>query len=275
MVLSFAGAAFAQEPATLLLKSGERISGQLVDMTGSAFIMTVNGQERRIRIDDAAVIDFSGHAQNLPPAESQKAGQGQNLLVLKSGQQIQGKLEDVGGRHPLRVSFVKNGVPTNYRSNEISRVYLATPISSAVATSGAGTPAGQPGAATGNGVTVHVPANRQWTATGVNVQQGQTISFSSSGQVQLSTDPGNTSTVNGKPGLQPARSQMPGTLGGALVGRIGNGTPFAIGSLTSIVAPGTGPLYLGVNDDLFNDNSGEFVVVVTGGTPGSVRGRLR
>ena len=51
-------------------------------------------------------------------------------------------------------------------------------------------------------------------------------------------------------------------LAGALIGRIGNGAPFAIGNQTSIVAPASGVLFLGVNDDGFADNQGNFQVIV-------------
>ena len=41
--LAMTGVAQAQENATLTLRSGERISGQLVDMGGSGFAVRVNG----------------------------------------------------------------------------------------------------------------------------------------------------------------------------------------------------------------------------------------
>ena len=104
-----AGSAWAQEPATLLLKSGERVTGELVDMGGSDFTVRVNGQDRRIGIGDVAVLDFTGDAQNLPAAELAKAGQVQNLLVLRNGQQVEGKLDDVGGTRQLRITFVAGG----------------------------------------------------------------------------------------------------------------------------------------------------------------------
>jgi hypothetical protein len=112
-----------------------------------------------------------------------------------------------------------------------------------------------------------VPANRAWTPSGITVQRGQVLHFSSSGQVQLSTDASDTATVTGRPGAPAsARASVPGLLRGALIGRIGNGKPFGIGDQATITAPATGPLYLGVNDDGFADNTGEFVVTVTGGS---------
>jgi hypothetical protein len=265
--LSFAGVAAAQESATLLLKSGERVTGSLVDMTGSDLVMSVNGQERRVPISDAAVIDFSGNASNLPAAEQQKAAQGQ-LIVLKDGQQIQGQLYDVGGTHPLRITVQAGGQNQNYDSNQVARIYLAAPSASAVATSG--TPAQS---ATGDGQ-VHVAANRAWTPTGITVRAGDMLTFSASGQVQLSNDASNVANPDGV-GSRPVgpKGSLPGVNVGALIGRIGNGKPWGLGNQTSIVAPATGPLYLGVNDDVFTDNRGEFVVSVSGGVTGQVRRR--
>ena len=42
---------------------------------------------------------------------------------------------------------------------------------------------------------------------------------------------------------------------GALIGRIGNGQPFAIGGQTQIQAPAAGQLFLGINDTHMPDNS--------------------
>ena len=73
------------------------------------------------------------------------------------------------------------------------------------------------------------------------------------GQVQLSTDANDTAPLNGSAGRQVSASgSLPGVLGGALIGRIGNGKPFGIGEQTTITAPATGPLYLGVNDDMLH-----------------------
>jgi hypothetical protein len=54
---------------------------------------------------------------------------------------------------------------------------------------------------------------------------------------------------------------MKQVLAGALIGRIGNGAPFAVGNQT-ITAPASGVLFLGVNDDQHADNKGNFQVVI-------------
>jgi hypothetical protein len=151
----------------------------------------------------------------------------------------------------------------------VGRLYLNPPaarhaFSSTASTAGSVESAG----------TIHVAANRAWTQTGITVRKGQVLQFSSSGQVQLSADPNDTAPVTGQAGRQmTARASLPGVPAGALIGRIGKGRPFGIGNQTTIAAPAAGPLYLGVNDDVFTDNSGEFVVVVAGGAqaPGAIR----
>jgi len=51
---------------------------------------------------------------------------------------------------------------------------------------------------------------------------------------------------------------------GALIARVGNRAPFAIGANTQPIAmPANGQLLLGVNDDYFSDNSGTYTVTLT------------
>ena len=56
---------------------------------------------------------------------------------------------------------------------------------------------------------------------------------------------------------------MPKTLAGALIGRIDGGQPFGVGNLSQILAPASGMLYFGINDDVVTDNSGQFNVVIS------------
>ena len=128
--------AFAQQSATLLTKSGERISGELVDMGGSDFTMRVGGQERRVAIGDVAVLDFGGTAQNLPAEELNRLTAGQNVIVLKNGQSFEGKLYDVGGTTPLRITFTTGGQQRDFTSTEIGRIYLDRPTAAAAGTAG-------------------------------------------------------------------------------------------------------------------------------------------
>ena len=54
------GVTYAQSSATLTLRSGEKVSGDLVDLGGVGYTIRVNGNERQIAQNDVAVIDFTG-----------------------------------------------------------------------------------------------------------------------------------------------------------------------------------------------------------------------
>ena len=113
--------------------------------------------------------------------------------------------------------------------------------------------------------TITVPANQLWTPTGIRVNQGDRLQIQASGQITL--QPNDAKDVAIPPGSLIHRyapnSPMPNVLAGALLGRIDGGQPFGIGNLPSILAPASGMLYLGVNDDVVSDNSGQFSVTIS------------
>src|SRR4029078_11848758 len=100
-----------------------------------------------------------------------------------------------------------------------------------------------------------------WTNTGIPVLRGQRISFTARGDIMIS--PTAASGPNGSPAVTSPNVRYPlqGVPAGALIGRVGNGAPFAIGRNTQpITMPANGPLMLGINDDILNDNSGSYSV---------------
>ena len=265
--LMMAGVAAAQEQATAVLKSGERVSGELIDMGGSHFEFRVNGQQRRIPIGEVAVIDFAGGGQNLPESELNRVSEGRNIVVLRSGEVVEGKLYDVSGKKPLKLTVnTTAGMQREFRSDEVGRIYLDKPSATAAGTSGS-TPSAGEGART-----IQVSATRPWTPTGITVQKGDVIRFSSSGEIQFGPGAENRSGVNGKEGNYAPRATMPRVLVGGLIGRIGNAQPFGIGSQATITAPDSGQLFLGINDSDFSDNSGDYSVsVAASGSGGAIR----
>ncbi len=248
--LTITGVAQAQENATLTLRSGERVSGQLVDMGGSGFEVRVNGQGRQIATGDVSVIDFSGNTMS--EADWAGAGNGQQV-VLKNGTTVNGQLFDIGGTSPLRITVKTGSGDREFSSNEIARIILARPSGAAApATSGLAAP-------TGNGISVS--PRQQWTSTGLTVKKGEVLSFNTSGDVQLSGDAGDIAASAGsKRGTNSAAGPLRNALAGALIGRIGNGPAFAIGNQSTVPMPAAGQLFLGVNDDNLGDNQGEFRV---------------
>ncbi len=247
----FAMPVSAEEGATLVLKSGERISGNLVDLNGSGFFMRVNGQERRVGANDVAVVEFTVGNANADVLTRLRSGQ--QVVMLRNGQAIEGRLSDVGGTNPLRITVNTPSGNRNFSSNDIAQIFLATPPGAAAV----GTAGSSIGATTG----VRVDGNQAWVDSGVDVARGDRIAFNASGDIMVA--PGASSGVGGTPALRSPGYPVPNAMAGALIGRVGNSAPFLIGSNNQpIVMPADGRLMLGVNDDGFGDNTGSFSVTI-------------
>jgi hypothetical protein len=111
--------------------------------------------------------------------------------------------------------------------------------------------------------TVTVSASAAWTDTGVEVREGQDIFFKASGKVRWGPDRRDGPAGEGGRHFN-ANRPLPDRPGAALIGRIGEGRDiFFIGDDAGpIRAREEGRLYLGVNDDYLQDNSGSFRVTV-------------
>jgi hypothetical protein len=106
-----------------------------------------------------------------------------------------------------------------------------------------------------------VSADVAWNDTGIDVRSGQTIYFESQGQVRWGRDRRDGPAGERNSPANPNRP-MGNRNAAALIGKIGNDL-FFIGDETGpIRVRSTGRLYLGVNDDVLTDNSGNFRVVV-------------
>ena len=139
----------------------------------------------------------------------------------------------------------------------MARVYLGNyPARSAAAEPPAARAGATPDVPLG---AIRVPARVGWVNTSLRVRRGEQIEFNTSGEVQLSDNPGDRAQAAGSPRTAP-NSQLPSVGVGALIGRVGNSAPFAIGNQTSVPMPAEGLLFLSVNDDEKRDNAGEFVV---------------
>jgi hypothetical protein len=111
---------------------------------------------------------------------------------------------------------------------------------------------------------VRVDGSQPWTDTGITVRAGDTITFDGQGTVRISKARNDIAGVGGTlSGRREANAPLPNQVAGALIARIGNSPPLFIGNRRSVRAPFGGRLYLGVNDDYLEDNSGDFQVTVT------------
>ena len=161
------------------------------------------------------------------------------------------------------------------RDGTLSRAELSGNDNGAVATSGNGRynngngrfgndqNNGRFGNDNDNGL-VYVDANQRWTDTGIDIQAGETIVVDAQGSIQLSADANDSATPAGsRSGRRAAQAPVRQGPAGGLIGRVGNGTSTFLGQRGSMRASTSGRLYLSVNDDYLEDNSGEYRVNIT------------
>ena len=106
-----------------------------------------------------------------------------------------------------------------------------------------------------------VSANTAWTDSGIDVRAGQTVYFEATGQVRWGRD-----RRDGPAGERNSPSNPNRPMGNrnaaALIGKIGNDMFFIGDDSGPVRMRSSGRLYLGINDDVLTDNSGNFRVVV-------------
>jgi hypothetical protein len=251
----------AAAPVTVVLRSGDRVRGDLVDLNAGGFVLNVRGSEQQIPRGEVAAIAFGN--DQFSAAETARIESGRAFVVLTGGDTFHGSLADIGGTSPLRLSFRTPGGDRELNSDQVARIYFATwqgmPDSGGAAT--------LPGVASDldpGGAGMTVPANQCWTSTGRTVRQGQRVTFNGSGEIRLSAERTDIAGVAGsRTGRTTPSAPIPGTLAGALIGRVGNSRPFGISDQTTALGmPAAGMLFLGINDDNCGDNSGQFRVEI-------------
>ncbi len=267
VVGSSALSAQGSDDVTVMLRSGERISGRLEDLAnGTLFVRVSPSDQRKLPVAQVALIDYVGGAQGLPESETGPAAGADHVVVLRNSQMVPGRLVDIEGgvgsdkENERRVYVFRTSAGEERRipAEQVGRVYMGQFPGASAGSSGGGK-LEMPDSASG----VRVPANQRWVPTGIRVVEGQTVLFTVQGEAQLSTAADDRATAAGSAkGRRADAAPIPSALAGALIGRIGNGAPFGIGNQTSVPMPAAGELFLGVNDDEVGDNSGGFVVDV-------------
>ena len=123
--------------------------------------------------------------------------------------------------------------------------------------------------------TKHVDSRQcSWQSTGIKVTAGDVLKFHATGQVvHWKSADGTQKKYCGPDGSGPGACSgpepcclAPGLGDNALVGKIGSGSPFYIGSNKTITAGGSGILYLGMNETVHcggcADNEGSWTVYI-------------
>ena len=269
-LLLTAATAWAQEQVTVVRRNGERISGRFEAwnrQTDAVYVRVSQSDQRTFPMRDVLVIEVGGNATNLPANETEAARGADNVLVTRAGELLRGRLISIDGGQGsendtiARVIVFQAGGERRIPMSQTARLYLGNYPQQTTTAAPAPAPLPQTPAAPG---AVRVPANQPWTPANVNIRRGDRVQFSAQGEIQLSDDPGDRAAAAGSVrGRKAPNSQAPNLPAGALIGRVANGAPFAIGNQTEPLGlPGEGPLWLGINDDAFNDNRGEFAVTI-------------
>ena len=190
------------------------------------------------------------------------AGLQADTLYLRDGTRVQGELLSVRNgtiEFEERRGFGGSGRTLRFDRDEVVRIEFETARRSGgnEFLSG-GRPSGM------REKQVIVSGDVPWNDAGIEVRAGSTIYFEAQGQVRWGRD-----RRDGPAGERNSPSNPNRPMGNrnaaALIGKVGNASTdyFFIGDETGpIRMRSSGRLYLGVNDDVLTDNSGNFRVVV-------------
>jgi hypothetical protein len=100
-----------------------------------------------------------------------------------------------------------------------------------------------------------------WNDTGIEVRAGQTVYFEATGQVRWGKD--RRDGPGGERNSPPNPNRPMGNRNAAaLIGKIGDDLFYIGDDSGPMRMRSSGRLYLGINDDVLSDNSGNFRVVV-------------
>ena len=190
---------------------------------------------------------------------------GADTLYLRNGQRIQGELLGVrNGQIEFEERRSFGGTRTvRFDRDEVDRIDFEnnryTSNNNSNSNSSSNTTDGRPSGMRERQVIVS--GDVAWNDSGVDVRAGQTIYFEAQGRVRWGQN-----RQDGPAGERNSPSNPNRPMGNrnaaALIGKIGNDM-FFIGDETGPVRMrAAGRLYLGVNDDVLTDNSGNFRVVV-------------
>jgi hypothetical protein len=185
-------------------------------------------------------------------------GLGADTLYLRNGQRVEGEL--LGFRNG-QIEFEERrgfggGRTLRFDRDEVDRIDFENRRNNNTNNNSFG---GRPNGMRERQVTVS--ADVAWNDSGVEVRAGQTIFFEAQGRVRWGRD-----RQDGPAGERNSPSNPNRPMGNrnaaALIGKIGNDMFFIGDDAGPIRMRSSGRLYLGVNDDVLTDNSGNFRVVV-------------
>jgi hypothetical protein len=251
-VLALPGSA---RPDTLVLQDGRRVQGQLISVArGWVEFQPAEGEDaadrlrvavaevRSIQFDDGAdaagssgrttTFEIGGGGDRADPPEADPVSGSDDVIRPRRDRSQRGRTGTVGGRDgTLGSRDTRAGRDDQRRGRMIT-----------------------------------VPTTARWTDSGINVTAGDVVSFSVAGTVGLGDDRSLGAEGDLDAAAPAPRRPLPDRPAGALIGRIGTSPDdtFFIGAEHLPFRVRTsGRLFLGINDDTLDDDTGAFQVAVT------------
>jgi hypothetical protein len=257
----------AQATVTIHFRNGDSMPAMLIDLKADGFEISSRGVDRMIPKDQVAMVDF-GARVNVPNSAFRDMTPLDHLIVFRNGDTMLAEWVDVGGTSPLRITVRTGRDDRDLTSNDIARIYLARPRvdeGGGGGRGGRGGDAGRPGMQEDG--SIRVDANQPWTDTSMQVRSGEFLRFDVTRAIRIDNS-GDTVTADGVAGggARPRGLPVPMMPRGGLIGRVGSGQPFAIGTAPQAIRmPANGRLWLGINELDVDDNSGWFRVEISRG----------
>jgi hypothetical protein len=277
LIFCLCAAAFAD---TIRLKDGSVIKGKIIGFRDGQFLVQI-GEGARSRqmtffADEIDTIEFDSSAPASTPISANSSGS----YLPKPANGTISNPQTTGNVDNSKTVNQGDGVkPTNTQANTQANTQMSSPNTSAPTNNSAAT--NRPTNTANNSNTINTSSfpntssrpvlkvnvladntANGWTPTGFVAKKGQKFIIRAKGSISLGK--GNFSSPLGIPSLIDPKKLMPNEPTGKLIAVIGddNNDFIAVGTLSEIVAKRDGMLFLGINEDVLDDNSGAFEVII-------------
>lgn len=256
-----------QTTDTIRFKNGAVLRGLITRFENNIFTVMIPGTQSRamVHINDIERIEFAErHPSSVAEVMSVKqppvpAEEDKSAAAPAQRQELAQSNPEQRTSPPLPMTGQKPATD----AGGSAKPPQATPASTGSAQSATNIPPPRTKAATPapafREVTVTVPAREVWADSGVDVRRGDRLRVAASGRVNLSrTQSTGPEGIN----LADPGKMMPNRPTGGLIAVIGddNDDFIFIGQAAEFVAPRSGRLFLMVNENKVEDNTGSFTV---------------
>lgn len=111
--------------------------------------------------------------------------------------------------------------------------------------------------------TVIVPGTVRWTDTGIDIDEGDVVTITASGEVFHSVELNQKVGPDGDPAKKYTSNIVTTSGHGSLIGKVGDeGPPFQVGTRNTFPSGRSGTFFLGINDAGVDNNRGRFLADV-------------